>query len=185
MKTSSDILDFWFNVSGQNKWYQKSDEFDALIRREFEETALQLAGEVSRKVPHNWEANVDGALAVIIALDQFPRNMYRGTKAAFAWDPLSLGAAKRLVAKNHDLKIALDRRAFVYMPYMHSENIEDQDSCVSLVDQRLESENTLHHAKEHRKVIARFGRFPHRNEILGRATTASETTFLETGGYSP
>ena len=185
MKTPQDILEFWFTEAGPKKWYQKSDDFDALIRRQFEDTAVELAGTLSRKVPHDWEAQTDSALALIIALDQFPRNMYRGTKAAFAWDALALGAARRLTATNQDLKVPQDRRAFVYMPFMHSENLEDQDRCVALVDQRLESENTLHHAREHRKVIARFGRFPHRNETLGRASTAKENAFLKSGGYAP
>lgn len=185
MKTADDILTFWFETAGAEMWYKKSDAFDALIRAEFENTALELAGALSRSAPHSWEDRADGALALIIALDQFPRNMYRGTRAAFAWDALALNAAKRLVEKNHDLKIAQDRRAFIYMPYMHSEALADQDACVALVDQRLESENTLHHAREHRKVIARFGRFPHRNEILGRPSTAEEKKFLENGGYAP
>ena len=185
MKTVSDILVFWFEESGPKKWYQKSDEFDAHIRREFEVTAIDLAGSLLRQAPHKWESDVNGALALIIALDQFSRNMYRGTKAAFAWDDLALGAAKRLIAKNYDLKIPQTRRAFVYMPYMHSENLADQESCVALIDQRLESKNTLHHAREHRKVIAKFGRFPHRNEILGRTSTPAEARFLGSGGYSP
>jgi len=127
VKTAKDILSFWFDRAGPKKWYQKSDSFDALIRTEFEETALQLAGDLSRGAPHDWEDDSDSHLALIIALDQFPRNMYRGTQAAFAWDPLALNVAKRLVAKNHDLKISQDRRAFAYMPYMHSENLIDQD----------------------------------------------------------
>ena len=185
MSTSDNILQFWFEDAGPKKWYQKSDAFDAEIRARFEDMSMELAAKLSRKPPHDWEQSPDSTLALIIALDQFPRNMYRGTKAAFAWDALSLATAKRLVARNHDLKIAQERRAFVYMPYMHSEELADQDSCVALVDQRLDDSNTLHHAREHRKVIDRFGRFPHRNEILGRTSTAQETKFLESGGYAP
>ena len=185
MKTANDILQFWFNEAGPSKWYKKSDAFDALVRTNFEDIAVKLAGETFRKPPHKWETSAESALALIIALDQFPRNMYRATTAAFAWDDLSLGAAKRLVATNHDLKIAQDRRAFIYMPYMHSENLEDQDRCIALCDQRLEDSSTLHHAKEHRKVIARFGRFPHRNETLGRASISEEIKFLKNGGYAP
>ena len=185
MQTADDILRFWFEEAGSNKWYQKSDAFDAEIRSRFEDISMELAGELSRKSVHKWEETSDSSLALIIALDQFPRNMYRGTKASFAWDSLALGAAKRLVSKNHDLKIAQERRAFVYMPYMHSEELIDQDSCVALVDQRLNNSNTLHHAREHRKVIDRFGRFPHRNAILGRASTPQEIKFLKSGGYAP
>ena len=185
MKSPEDILTFWFEDAGPSVWYKKSDEFDARIRSEFEDTAIELAGDLSRRAPHKWENEAASALALIIALDQFPRNMYRGTSAAFAWDELALGAAKRLVEKNHDLKISQSQRAFVYMPYMHSEKLTDQDDCIALVDQRLESENTLHHAREHRKVIAKFGRFPHRNDSLKRRSTAAESEFLSAGGYAP
>lgn len=185
MKSPDNILQFWFEEAGPSAWYKKSDSFDARIRSEFEDTAVELAGDIARNAPHQWENEAHTALALIIALDQFPRNMYRGNKAAFAWDGYALGAAKRLVAKNHDLKIPLGRREFIYMPYMHSENLADQESCVALTDQRLEIESTLHHAREHRKVIAKFGRFPHRNKILGRISTTAESSFLNSGGYSP
>lgn len=185
MKSPEDILSFWFDEAGPSAWYKKSDEFDARVRSGFEETAIALAGDLSLRAPHQWENAPTSALALIIALDQFPRNMYRRTKAAFAWDTLALSAAKRLVAKNHDLRITLGQREFIYMPYMHSENLSDQDSCISLVDQRLENDSTLHHAREHRKVIAKFGRFPHRNKSLGRISTVAESAFLNTGGYAP
>lgn len=185
MKTPEDILKFWFETSGPSFWYKRSDAFDAQIRREFETTAITLAGELMRKTPHTWETRPQTALALIIALDQFSRNMYRGTKAAFAWDAAALGAAKRLTASNHDLNIAQDQRAFIYMPFMHSENLADQNRCVELCDQRLQDASTLHHAKEHRKLIEKFGRFPHRNSILGRHSTKAESQFLSTGGYAP
>ncbi len=190
MKTSTDILTFWFGSAGPKRWYQKSDVFDAQIRQEFEDTAVDLAGSLSRKSPHTkpphaWEGDSESALALIIALDQFPRNMYRDTKAAFAWDDLALDVARRMVSANLDLKIDQSRRAFIYMPFMHSENLEDQSRCVALADQRLNSDSTLHHAREHRKLIERFGRFPHRNEILERTSTPAELRFLEHGGYAP
>ncbi len=190
MKTASDILTFWFDSAGPKRWYQKSDVFDAQIRREFEDTAVDLAGSLARKPshsksPHDWEDDNESILALIIALDQFPRNMYRDTKAAFAWDALALGVARRMVGANLDLKIDQSRRAFVYMPFMHSENLDDQDRCVALADQRLNSDSTLHHAREHRKVIERFGRFPHRNKILERTSTQAELRFLEHDGYAP
>ena len=185
MKSPDDILQFWFEEAGPSAWYKKSDDFDARIRSEFEDTAVELAGDLARSAPHQWENEAHTALALIIALDQFPRNMYRGNKAAFAWDGYALGAAKRLVARNHDLKIPLGRREFIFMPYMHSENLADQESCVVLTDQRLENESTLHHAREHLKVITKFSRFPHRNKILGRISTPAETSFLNSGGYSP
>ncbi|WP_371395605.1 DUF924 family protein [Fretibacter rubidus] len=185
MVTVADILSFWFEETPRARWFNATDAFDSDIRARFETTALALANDVSSKDAHPWEDSADGALAVIIALDQFPRNMYRGTRAAFAWDPLSLSVAKRLCSDNRDLKITQDRRAFVYMPFMHSENLEDQKRCVELVDSRLDDSNTLHHAREHCRVIERFGRFPHRNAILGRDSTGEEIAFLKSGGYAP
>ena len=125
------------------------------------------------------------SLALIIVLDQFPRNMYRETKAAFAWDKKALAAAQFVVEKRWDLKIPQERRAFIYMPFMHAEDLEMQNECVRLVDSRLNGESTLHHAKEHRKLIERFGRFPHRNKTLGRESTDEEIGFLAKGGYVP
>ena len=158
----------------------QSDAFDALVRQNFEDTAVTLAVDGS-----DWEEAPEHHLALIIALDQFPRNMYRGTPAAFAWDAKALASAKRAVGKGWDLKTAQDQRAFIYMPYMHAENLDDQNECVRLVDSRLNDESTLHHAKEHRKLIERFGRFPHRNEFLGRISTEEEIRFLKNGGYNP
>ena len=111
--------------------------------------------------------------------------MYRGTSAAFAWDAQALTSAKDMIAKGWALKITQEKRAFIYMPFMHAENLSDQDESVRLIDSRLDDESTLHHAKEHRKVIKRFGRFPHRNELLGRVSTQQESRFLKNGGYKP
>ncbi len=111
--------------------------------------------------------------------------MYRATKAAFAFDEAALQHAKVMTDRGWDLKIDQSRRAFVYMPFMHAENMTAQNESVRLIDMRLEDANTLHHAKEHRKVIERFGRFPHRNAILGRESTAEEIAFLKSGGYAP
>jgi len=175
-----DILSFWFDEAGPAKWFQQSDAFDAEVRQRYEETVLSHATDVK-----GWNETAEGSLALIIALDQFPRNIYRGTKAAFAFDDKALGYAQVMTDKGWDLKIEQSRRAFVYMPFMHAENITAQNECVRLMDMRLDNANNLHHAKEHRKVIERFGRFPHRNEILGRKSTAEETAFLKSGGYEP
>jgi len=180
-----DILDFWFEQSGPKTWFTKSDAFDADIRGRFESLTLDLAADASSDKTHKWEAQPDSALALVIALDQFPRNMYRGTKAMFAYDDLSLAAAKRAVEVGHDYKCPQEQRQFFYMPYMHSESLADQTRCVELVEARLSSESTLHHAKMHRRTIERFGRFPHRNEILGRASLPEEIAFLKEGGYAP
>lgn len=185
MISPGDILEFWFEQSGPKAWFSKSDAFDADIRARFESLTLDLAAEVSAAKPHNWETEPDSALALVIALDQFPRNMYRGTKAMFAYDELALCVAKRSVEAGHDYKCSQERRQFFYMPYMHSESLADQTRCVELVEARLSSENTLHHAKMHRRTIERFGRFPHRNEILGRASLPEEIAYLKEGGYAP
>ena len=178
--TSNDILTFWFDEAGPKKWFQRSDAFDAEIRRRFEETSLSLSTD-----SQGWQSSPESSLALIIALDQFPRNMYRGTTASFAFDAKALSYAQAMTDKGWDLKIDQSRRAFAYMPFMHAEDISFQNECVRLMDMRLDNENNLHHAKEHRKVIKRFGRFPHRNAILGRESTPEEITFLKNGGYAP
>jgi len=183
MAKPEDILTFWFDAAGPKKWYNKSDAFDAEIRARFEAASVDMAA-ARLQGAHPWEAEPDSTLALIIALDQFSRNMYRGTKAAFGWDPLSLKVAKDMTEKGWDLKVPQTRRAFAYMPFMHSENITDQDRCVALMDSRIDDASNLHHAKEHRKVIRKFSRFPHRNEILGRESTAEEIAFLKGGGYT-
>ena len=184
MITANDILSFWFVETDKSFHFKKSDAFDAKIRGRFEDMSIRLAAEI-RQPPHDWEQSPESTLALIIALDQFPRNMYRDTPAAFAWDEMACAIAKRLIDKGWDLKIKQDRRAFAYMPLMHSENLSDQNLCVDLVDKRLNDEGTLKHARAHRDVIKQFGRFPHRNEILGRKSTTQEDAFLSGGGYSP
>ncbi len=184
MTPDQHILSFWFTYAGPKKWYAKSDAFDAEIRAKFEALAIDLAASISSG-PHKWEGRPDSSLALIIALDQFPRNMYRDTPAAFAWDARALAASNRMIDKGWDLKIPQDRRAFIYMPLMHSEALEDHNRCVELIDSRLDNESSLHHAKAHRSVIEQFGRFPHRNVIIGRDSTEAEIQFLADGGYSP
>ena len=185
MVQPTDILDFWFTQAGPAKWYAKSDAFDAEIRARFEEFAVGAAAQMKRVGIHDWQNEPDTALALIIALDQFPRNMYRGTKGAFAWDEYALLCAQNALVQGHDMKAGQDKRAFFYMPYMHAENLAMQDECVRLMDMRIDSESNLFHAKAHRKLIADFGRFPHRNEILGRESTNAEKDFLAQGGYAP
>ena len=122
---------------------------------------------------------------MILCLDQFPRNMYRGTSAAFAWDDKALHCSEHMVEKGWDLKLEQDQRSFVYMPYMHAEDLIMQRKSVDLIDRRLDNANTLFHARAHLNVIEQFGRFPHRNEILGREMTPEEQSYLADGGYTP
>jgi len=181
----TDILDFWFEQAGPKKWYARSDAFDADIRGKFEEFSINAAAQLKRQGKYDWQGEPASALALIIALDQFPRNMYRDNKGAFAWDALALSCAKLSVDRGHDLKTMQNRRQFFYLPYMHSEDLATQDECVRLIDTRLDSASNLFHAKAHRKLIADFGRFPHRNEMLGRENTDAESAFLADGGYTP
>lgn len=186
MKGPDDILQFWFSGRAAKYWFKSTDAFDAEIRMQFESTAIALAAaQAERKRAHEWETkSPESHLALIIALDQFPRNMYRGTVAAFAWDDFALSAAKRMVDRKTDIHLTQAQRPFAYMPYMHSEDLADQQECVRLSDARLDDEATLKFAKIHRDIIARFGRFPHRNTILGRETLPEEQAFLDDGGFS-
>jgi len=182
--SAAEIIKFWFEDTPTKNHFNSSPAFDADIRSRFEDMAVAQAAKAARGI-HPWEADAESALALVIALDQFPRNMYRATPAAFAWDALALNAARRMVDNGYDLKTPQTRRSFVYMPYMHSEALADQKRCVALVDQRLDDESTLFHAKAHLKVIEQFGRFPHRNEILGRTSTPDELQYMKDGCYSP
>lgn len=177
---AADILSFWFDEAGPKKWFASSDAFDADIRARFEAVAIRLAARSSLSFD-----NPKMGLAIIIALDQFPRNMYRGTGAAFAWDPKALSCAEIMTAKGWDLKLRQSERSFVYMPYMHAEDKAMQAKSVDLIDRYLDDENTLFHAKAHQKLIEDFGRFPHRNDILRRTSTDEERAYLKGGGYRP
>ena len=183
--TPQDILSFWFDEAGSKKWYNGGDAFDAIIRNRFEDFTVETAAHIRKNGHHEWEGDPEHLLALIIMLDQFSRNMYRGTKGAFAFDDLALSLAKKAVDRGDHLKLSQEQRAFIYMPYMHSESLLDQDECVRLCDMYLDNASTLHHAKEHRKLIQKFGRFPHRNAIIGRENSDEEEGFLQSGGYSP
>lgn len=185
MVSPSDISTFWFEETEQKLWFNATDAFDADIRNRFETLAIKTASTVKRKSRHEWESEPEHSLALILLLDQFPRNMYRNTPGAFAWDALALGVAQGMVEKAWDLKIPQSRRAFIYMPFMHAEDLAVQEKCVALCDSRLDDASTLFHAKAHRDTIKNFGRFPHRNEILGRETTQAEQQYLDSGGYAP
>lgn len=175
-----DVLSFWLDEVEVEKWYRGSAELDAEIRDRFLE-AWQLAREGSYGL---WLTHPSGTLAYVILLDQFPRNMFRADPRAFATDPIALAASKMGVGRDWDLRIDPPARQFFYMPLMHSESLSDQDRCVRLIRTRMpDAAENLLHAKAHREVIRRFGRFPYRNEALGRSTTKAEAEFLGKGGY--
>ena len=176
--TPAQVLDFWFGA-GPDKWFSKDDAFDAAIRERFLPSyEAAAAGRLT-----NWEAAPESALALVIVLDQFPRNMFRGSPRIFAADALGLAVAKRAVAQGFDRRLDLPKRNFFYLPFMHSENLADQERCIELSRQNAD-QNTLKYAELHADIIRRFGRFPHRNPVLGRSTTAEEKAFLDGGGFA-
>ena len=180
-----DILTFWFEEAGPSKWFGGGPEFEEVIKTRFESLACKVANELKHSEVCMWEDTAKGSLAAIIALDQFSRNIFRDKAESFAWDPLSLALARRTIARGIDMELPTAERSFIYMPFMHSENIDDQNLCVELMTERVKNESNVHHAIEHRKLIEQFGRFPHRNAILGRESTQAEELFLADGGYTP
>jgi uncharacterized protein (DUF924 family) len=178
LATPAQVLDFWFGADPE-KWFSKDDAFDAAIVEAFLPTyEAAKAGRLA-----DWEAAPESALALIIVLDQFPRNMFRGSARVFATDTPALAVAKRAVARGFDQKLELPKRNFFYLPFMHSEDLADQDRCVALSRQGAD-ENTLKYAELHADIIRRFSRFPHRNAVLGRTTTPAEQAFLDAGGFA-
>ncbi|MGV6873413.1 DUF924 family protein [Pseudochelatococcus sp. B33] len=181
--TPEDILAFW-REAGPQLWFAGDDAFDAAVRERYRPLLETLAGEEHLLTRgHPWEARPDGALALTIALDQFPRQIYRGTARAFALDAQARAVAGRAIEAGYDARVASDLRGFFYLPFMHSEDLGDQERCVALYE-AARDDYGLKFACEHRDIIARFGRFPHRNPALGRATTQEEQAFLDEGGFS-
>jgi uncharacterized protein (DUF924 family) len=176
--TPAGILAFWRDA-GPDRWYSRDDAFDAEVRRRFLGLWQRAAaGELS-----SWEGSDDGALALVIVLDQFPRNMFRGDLRTYATDALALGVAGRAIERGTDARIDPALLEFLYMPLMHSERLPDQLHCVELFRKSGNAEN-LTYAERHADIVRRFGRFPHRNRLLGRATTPQEQAFLDGGGFS-
>jgi uncharacterized protein (DUF924 family) len=174
----SDVIAFW-REAGPQKWFNKDSAFDAAIRERFLPTyEAAAAGGLA-----SWEATADGALALTIVLDQFSRNMFRGSPRTFAADPLARAVADRAIARGFDKQVEASCRAFFYLPFMHAENLIDQQRCVDLC-RDAGIEDTLKFAELHADIIRRFGRFPHRNAVLGRATTPAEQAFLDGGGFA-
>ncbi|RUX01547.1 DUF924 family protein [Mesorhizobium sp. M8A.F.Ca.ET.173.01.1.1] len=171
------VTKFWRDA-GEDAWFEKNDAFDADFRARF----LDLHYAAARRECDDWSAHAEGSLALMILLDQFPRNCFRGTGHMFATDPLAKHFAQKAVAAGHDLALEPEVRVFLYLPFEHSENLADQDRSVELHTARAEF--NLKYALEHRDIIQRFGRFPHRNKMLGRETTAEEKAFLDDGGFS-
>jgi uncharacterized protein (DUF924 family) len=172
-----DVVAFW-RAAGPSLWFAKDVAFDRELRDRF----LPLHEAASRGELAGWAATPDGALALLILLDQFPRNAFRDTPRMYATDALARQVASAAVAAGHDAAIAPALRLFVYLPFAHSEDLADQDRSVALVAGL--GEPNLSHAERHRGIVRRFGRFPHRNPILGREMTPAEQHFLDNGGYA-
>jgi uncharacterized protein (DUF924 family) len=171
-----EILDFWFKETQAERWFVADPDFDAVIRARFEES--WRAGREGAF--QSWTNSKDGALALVILFDQFPRNMFRGRAEAFATDGMARAVSREAVARGFDLELPPDMRSFFYLPFMHSEDIADQEHCIALTRERLgETHFSYPYALRHRDAIARFGRFPARNSVLQRASTPEERMFLQ------
>ncbi len=181
MKNPEDVLAYWLDEIGPKGWYKGGPALDAEIREKFLET-WKAAAEGALSL---WLTYPSGTLAYCIVTDQFTRNMFRGTAQAFATDKAAVAAAKSAIAKGWDLRIDEPARIFFYMPLEHSECLADQERAVRLVATRMteDRDGWLLHARAHREVIRRFGRFPFRNEVLARDTQMAEADFLAAGGY--
>lgn len=172
------ILDFWLRLEDE-KTFSADPDFDAEIKQRF--SRIHEAGMAGKLT--EWKQQPKSALALVILFDQFTRNIYRGTVRAFEADTAALDIAKEAIERGFDLEIPVQARKWFYMPYMHSENLADQERCLELCE-RSGLDNTAHWAGHHAEIIRRFGRFPHRNRILGRKTTAEEQAFLDEGGFT-
>ncbi|MEX0758994.1 MAG: DUF924 family protein [Tistlia sp.] len=168
------VLAFWFAEGRQAQWFERDEAFDRDVG-----TALSpLHAQAAAGALDDWAQDPRGALALIILLDQVPRNLYRGTARAFATDAKALAVCRAALADGHDAALASeDEKAFLYLPLEHSENLADQERSVACFG-RLSNETYRRYAELHRDVVARFGRFPHRNPALGRETTEAEAAFL-------
>jgi uncharacterized protein (DUF924 family) len=187
MTTPGAVLDFWF-ADGPDTWrmawFKPDAAFDAAIAEHFGATLAAAA----TGAHDEWAATAKGALALAIVLDQFPRNLFRGQAQAFATDAQALALARAAIARRHDLALRPTQRVFLYLPFEHSEAMADQDTSVALfeglrdVPAMARADGAIDYAWRHRAVIARFGRFPHRNAALGRASTPDEVAWLAAGG---
>lgn len=171
----SAVVAFW-KEAGPARWFAKDEAFDAEFRRRFHDAHVAAA----RRGLDHWIETAEGALALMILLDQFPRNSFRGTAHQFATDPLALMFAHEAVRRGHHLQFEPELRNFILLPFEHSESLEDQDRYLDLIgdDAELRKWGDIH-----RDIIVRFGRFPHRNAALGRSTTPEEQAFLDGGGF--
>jgi uncharacterized protein (DUF924 family) len=176
MDEASEVVEFW-RQAGRTKWFRKDPEFDRTFRERF----LALHERAAAGELQAWAETATGSLALVILLDQFPRNAFRDSPRMFATDALARRYAAAALEAGFDRRVQRDVHVFFYLPFEHSESLADQDRSVALQEHLGE---LLKHALEHREVIRRFGRFPHRNAVLGRETTVEERAFLDAGGFA-
>ena len=177
LQTATEIVQFWRDA-GPDHWFAKDDTFDARFRAH----CLSLYEAAARGNLAPWARTAEGALALVLLLDQFPRNCFRGAPHMLASDPQALAVATTAIDAGHDRAIDPDLRVFFYLPFEHSEDLADQDRSVALAAPL--SDEYRKYAELHRNIILRFGRFPHRNAILGRSSTPEEQRFLDEGGFA-
>jgi uncharacterized protein (DUF924 family) len=185
MSESGTLLDFWFGAPGsaerdrpRDMWFKTDPVFDETLRRRFLADCERAAAGACQP----WLDEADSALALVLLLDQLPRNLFRCSPRAFASDPLARGAARHAIGRGFDRAMAPVRRWFFYLPFQHSELLADQELSLALTETLPDDGDkaeALDYAKRHHIVIARFGRFPHRNRVLGRTSTAEEEAFLQ------
>lgn len=171
--TPQTLLDFWFDPAQEKRWFNSTQQFDQQIRDQFE--SVWRAARDGQQT--DWAQSAEGALALVILLDQMPLNMYRGLAESFGTEAQAREVAGRAIDKRFDMQLADSGKAFLYMPFMHSEDMTDQDRSVALYDAAGLKDN-LKFAEHHRDIVRRLGRFPHRNTILGRISTPEEVDWL-------
>ncbi len=179
---AADVVGYW-TTAGPKKWFAKSYAFDEALRLRFEPTHHAAA----RGEYMTWRDTAEGCLALVLLLDQIPRNLYRGSAHAFATDPLARSIAHEAVERGFDQDVEPALRPFFYLPFEHSEALEDQDRAVALFeahDAVTGDVSSLEWAVRHRDIVRQFGRFPHRNAAFGRETTPEEQAFLDDGGFA-
>lgn len=167
------VIDYWFDAKVKPLWFNSTKQFDDQLR---EDLAADYRAAKSGELDH-WKDTPLGSLALVILLDQIPLNIFRGNAESFSTEQRALEIAENAIAQEFDKSLTSEQKAFLYMPFMHSENLADQDKSITLFEAAGLTDN-LKFARHHRDIISRFGRFPHRNAILGRPNTASETEYL-------
>jgi len=172
-ETAASVIEFWFSEEVKPLWFNSTEDFDTQLTERF----LATYQEAAQGKLDEWEYSAEGALALVIILDQFPLNMFRGQKASFVTEASSREVAKNALNHHFDSQLGDEQKAFLYMPFMHSEVLDDQDQSVALY-KAAGLEYNLKFAEHHRKIVKRFGRFPHRNQILVRKSTQEEIDWL-------